>query len=87
VITCRRAAELISGELDTVLPLHQRAGLAFHAVVCGACRQFRWQLGVVNETVEEFFATAWAGDPDAILPAETKDHLRAVIAAHLEENS
>ena len=85
-MTCRRAVELISGELDTDLPLHQRAGLAFHALVCGACRRFRWQLDVVDETVEAFFATASAGDPDAILPAETKDHLRAVIAAHLKEN-
>jgi hypothetical protein len=85
-MTCRRAAELISWELDTDLPLHLRAGLGFHTLVCRACRRFRRQLGAVDEAVGEFLADPRAGDR-AALPDETKDHLRAVIATHLEENS
>ena len=85
-MTCRRAAELISWELDTELPLHQRAGLGFHTLLCGACRRFRRQLGVVDKAVAEFFAAPGSGHR-AALPSETKDHLRAVIVAHLEENS
>ena len=85
-MTCRRAAELISWELDTSLPLHQRAGLGFHTLVCGACRRFRRQLGVVDEAAAEFLASPGSGDR-AALPDETKDHLRAVIVAHLEDNS
>lgn len=85
-MTCRRAAELISWELDTDLPLHRRAGLGFHTLVCGACRRFRRQLGAVDEAVAEFVADPRAGTR-AALPDETKDHLRAVIAAHLEEDS
>jgi hypothetical protein len=85
-MTCRRAAVLISWELDTDLPLHRRAGLGFHTLLCGACRRFRRQLGAVDEAVGEFVADPRAGNP-AALPDETKDHLRAVIAAHLEDNS
>lgn len=85
-MTCRRAAELLSWELDTDLPLHRRAGLGFHTLVCGACRRFRRQLGAVDEAAAEFVADPRAGIR-AALPDETKDHLRAVIAARLEEDS
>jgi len=83
VITCRRAAELISWELDTDLPLHRRAGLGFHTLVCAACRRYRRQLGPIDEAV----ADAVARLRGANLPDETKDHLRAMVATYLEENS
>jgi predicted anti-sigma-YlaC factor YlaD len=86
-MTCRRFAELISWELDTDLPLHQRARLGFHALVCGACRRFRRQLGEMDEAVGQFVASPRADDRDATLPRETKDRLRAVILAHLDEDS
>ena len=87
MMTCRRAAELISQELDTALPVHQRARLGFHVLVCGACRRFRRQLGTMDEAVGEFVAGARAGDRAATLPRETKDRLRAVILTHLDEES
>ena len=86
MITCRRAAELISWEQDASLPFHQRAGLGFHTLLCGACRRFRRQLEVVEEAVDEFLAAPGIGDR-TVMASETKDHLRGVIAAHLEENS
>ena len=87
MITCRRAAELISWALDTDLSLHRRAGLGFHTFVCGACRRFRRQLGAVDEAAAEFLASSGAGNRTAALPDATKEQLRAVIVAHLEENS
>ena len=87
MITCRRAAELISRELDADLPLHQRVVLRFHKMVCGACRRFWRQLGAVDEAVEEFFTKAVSGDPDAVLPAASKEHLKAVIDDHLDGES
>ena len=86
-MTCRRFAELMSWELDTDLPLVQRARLGLHVVVCGACRRFRRQLGAVDEAVGEFVAGPRAGDRAASLPRETKDHLRAVILTLLNEES
>ena len=86
MITCRRAAELISWEQDASLPFHQRAGLGFHTLLCGACRRFRRQVEVVEEAVDEFLAAPGIGDR-AVMPRETKDHLRGVIVARLEENT
>ena len=82
-MTCRRAAELISRELDASLPLPRRAGLGFHTLLCGACRRFRHQLGAIDGAV----ADALARPPAAVLPQTSKDHLRAVIATHLDEES
>ena len=87
MMTCRRAAELISQELDTALPVHQRARLGFHVLVCGACRRFRRQLGEVDGAAAEFLTAQGAGDRVVALPRETKDHLRAVILTHLDEES
>ena len=82
-MTCRRAAELISEELDAGLPLHRRAGLGFHALVCGACRRYRRQVGAVEEAVAEFFATAKSAPAAAPLPPAAKEHLKAVINERL----
>jgi hypothetical protein len=81
---CRRVAELLSGELDTGLPLHQRVGLGFHTLLCGACRRYRRQLGAVEEAGEEFFASDEAGSSDTILPRSSKERLRAVINSRLD---
>jgi hypothetical protein len=86
-MTCRRAAELISEDLDTNLPPHQRAGLGFHTLLCGACRRYRRQLGAVEEAVAEFFASAGSGNPAATLPPSSKEHLKAVIGGHLDGHS
>ena len=85
MITCRRATELISRELDAHLPLSQRVRLGFHKLLCGACRRFRRQLGAVDEAVGAFLEDS-AG-PLATLSATTRNLLRAMIAARLEENS
>ena len=82
-MTCRRAAELISRELDTTLPLPRRAGLGFHTLLCVACRRFRQQLRAIDGAIADALARPQAA---ALLP-ETKDHMRAVIAAHLDEES
>ncbi|MGL4555091.1 MAG: hypothetical protein ACRC33_28330 [Gemmataceae bacterium] len=87
MITCRRAAELISGEQDADLPLHQRAVLGFHTLLCGPCRRYRRQLGVVEEAVEAFVAGGGTGDPGAALSPVMKEHLKALISSHLDAES
>jgi hypothetical protein len=83
-MTCRRAAELISTELDRSLSLPARAGLLLHTLVCGACRCFRQQLGTIDAAGADFLTTA---GPTVALPDDTKDHLRLLIANRLEENN
>ena len=54
MISCRRAAELTSLQLDADLPTGQRFVLGFHRLVCGACRRFRSQLVEVDRATGEF---------------------------------
>jgi hypothetical protein len=43
MISCKRAAELISRSLDGRLPGWRRLVLGFHLGLCGKCRRFRRQ--------------------------------------------
>ena len=85
--TCRRATELISAELDTALPFHNRVALGFHTIVCGACRRYQVQIGAVEEAVEEFFASAKTFHITETLPLESKEHLKSVVKEHLDGNA
>ena len=78
-MTCRRAAELVSRELDLDLPFRQRLGMRLHLLYCNACRRFRRQLGIVDSAVAEFLATADAGDSSATLLPSAKRRLKAAI--------
>ena len=77
-MTCRRAAELISGELDAPLLLHRRVGLAFHTLACAKCRRYRRQAGSVEEAVGAYFARSAAGQA-ASLPGPAKERLKEVV--------
>ena len=87
MITCRRAAELISAELDADLPLHPRGGLGFHTVVCTACRRYQVQIGAVDEAVAELFASTKPIHTTQTLPIASKDQLKSVIKEHLDGNA
>jgi hypothetical protein len=49
MITCRRAAELVSRSLETPLRWWQRLALASHLWLCRACRRFRRQSQLVQQ--------------------------------------
>lgn len=85
-MTCRLAAEVISLELDTELPIHLWVVLGIHTLVCGSCRRYRHQLAALDAATAEFLARPEIGTA-TVLPDETKNHLRAVIAAQLNKNS
>ena len=44
MISCERAAELISLSLETPLNWRQRFALRFHLCLCSLCRRFRRQM-------------------------------------------
>jgi hypothetical protein len=87
VITCRRAAELISGEQDDALPLLRRAALGFHTLLCRDCRRYRRQLGAVEKAAAEVLAGSRTGNRDAALSPEAKEHLKAAINSRLDGES
>lgn len=81
-MTCRRAAALITRELDDPLWAWQRAGLRFHTLVCGDCRRFRAQVGAVDEAAAGLLARP-AGFGPAALSDGTRDHLKGIIRDEL----
>lgn len=83
---CRRAAELISRALDSPLPLFPGAGLEIHTWVCGACRNYRRQLGTLNDAFAELFAQAGGVDPGVRLSEESKLQLQSLVRNHLEQD-
>jgi len=86
MITCRRAAELISKELDTELPLPQRVGLEIHSLVCSRCRRYRRQLSTVENAAREFLAVP-TSNRDAALSAASKEKLKAALRGLLDREA
>ena len=84
MISCRRATELISAELDAELSLPQRVRLGFHSIVCTGCRRYRRQLRDMENAVEEFFA---CNHSDVLLPCASKARLKAEIDRLLKDES
>ena len=72
MITCRRAAELMSAELDAALPFAARVGLGFHALPCGGCRR---QLAAIEELAGEVVPRAGSARVTATLPAASRERL------------
>ncbi|HLJ96634.1 MAG TPA: hypothetical protein VKU02_25905 [Gemmataceae bacterium] len=50
MISCKRAAALISQSLETPLGARHRLGLGIHLYFCGMCRRFRCQ----SELLQQF---------------------------------
>lgn len=63
MITCKRAAEWTSRELDTSIGIGRSLSLGFHRFLCGNCHRFRTQLAEVDRAVGEFIA---AGVPESV---------------------
>ena len=77
MISCKRAAEWTSRELDGELSAAPRAVLGVHRLLCGNCRRFRIQLVEVDRAVGEFVT---AGLPDAVhLPDDARERIRQAL--------
>ncbi len=51
MISCKRAAELISKEADEPLSLREQFQLRIHLFVCEFCEQFRRNLGTIRKAI------------------------------------
>ncbi len=86
MMRCQRAAELISWDLDTRLPMAQRVGVRIHTAVCGSCRRFRRQLATIDAIAARFMSKGMTWDRPTI-PSSRKDALRATIIDRLGNES
>lgn len=83
MMTCRRAAELISRALDARMPFGLRAGLGYHTLVCRSCRRYRRQLRVIDAAAEVILSTRTRGGPGVTLPPESRERLKAVVSSRM----
>ena len=89
MISCRRAAELASKELDTELRPRERVALGVHRLVCGACRRFRTQLAEIDRAVTQTLAQTLAGpggNPSVALPDAARARLDAALGSELRRD-
>lgn len=77
MITCRRAAEWTSRELDERLSAGRRFALGFHRLVCVQCRRFRDQLAAVDAVAGELLADGVVGSVG--LPDAAKERIAQVL--------
>jgi hypothetical protein len=75
MISCKRAAELISLSQEAPLRWRQRLALALHLCVCGMCRRFRRQ----TRLLERAGRAAPEAPGEVALPAEAKDRIKRAL--------
>lgn len=78
MITCKRAAEWTSLELDVPLPLGRRLALGVHRLLCRACRRFRAQLTEIDRAAGEFLSETDV--PVGRLPDSARLRIRQALA-------
>lgn len=54
MLSCKRAAELLSQEQDRRLGALERFGLRLHLLLCAACANYRRQLLVLRSACRRF---------------------------------
>lgn len=52
--SCKEAAKAAAEALEHQLPLHRRFALAFHLLICSACRRYRSQVVGLNRLVRRY---------------------------------
>ncbi len=77
MITCRKAAEWTSREVDEPLPAGRRFALGLHRFLCPQCRRFATQLAEVDRAVGDTIREAeLASDP---LTDEARERMRRAL--------
>jgi hypothetical protein len=86
MISCRRAVELTTKELDIDLVMMDRLAVGFHRFVCPMCARFRKQIVEVEAAMTEY--VQHTGDTaNAELPAETKIRMMQALKAAATEDT
>ncbi len=77
IFNCKRVSTLTSEQLDRPLSWYERIGVAVHRVICGPCRIYQKQMGILNSRV----ATVQESDaPQASLDGDARERIRARLA-------
>jgi hypothetical protein len=78
MLSCKNVTQLISGSMDTSLPIGKRIGVRLHLLMCKFCARYERQLLLIHETVKRLVATEdKPGEPPGeTLSDEAKERIR-----------
>lgn len=81
MITCRRAAELISRDVDDGLSWGQRLALGFHLVPCSLCRHFKRHVRLLDQASRRWASPGRAGGdlPRPVLSREARQRIKRAL--------
>ena len=54
LLSCSDISHLVSRSMDERLPLHRRAGIRFHLMMCRYCVRYASQLKIIRHTLHAF---------------------------------
>ncbi len=81
MISCRRASELLSSQLERKLTTLQTVSLRLHLMMCSTCRLFRDAIVTLRGSLRQD-----REDPQAMLLPEAKERIRALIEKRASED-
>ena len=79
MISCKRAAELISLSQEEPLRWRQRLALALHLCVCGMCRRFRGQMRLLERAGRAAPGPGPGAPGGVTLPPEVKERIKRAL--------
>jgi predicted anti-sigma-YlaC factor YlaD len=53
MLTCKETTELVSKEVDDGLSLKEKLDMGLHIMMCGACRNYRSNVGFLRRACRE----------------------------------
>lgn len=62
MMTCKRATQLMSEELDRPLSLRERVMLGLHLMMCSGCTHFRRQMSFLRRACRRWVGANQASD-------------------------
>ncbi len=79
LFNCRDISHLVSRSMDEDLPLHRRAGIKFHLMMCRYCARYARQLGIVRQTIQSITSSS---SESAVTPmsVKRKDALKEMLS-------
>jgi hypothetical protein len=80
MLTCKDASHLVSHGQDRALSFRERWGLRFHLWMCGNCRRFERQIGLMRRLLRQPDQRADAEVADQALSAEARERISQALA-------
>jgi hypothetical protein len=79
MFNCRKVSQKVSESLDRELPLHQRAMIKLHLMMCRHCFRFKKQLDLISLFCREDTTPPDDRDPPISLTTEACERIKSEI--------